>query len=365
MVTRVLTYLVWTTTLCLMVGSAVLWTDKSRRAVEASALDAPVVSLQRERALAMLKRAFEVDTSRSYAAACQTEVLSEDRVLASRAQVVHTPKAQAIRYLDGPMQGMEAGYNGRWMWRGKIGATMESYAELPVVPLEMARRRFAVMRQNYEPVWMGQEQVAGQDAEVIELRPRFPVDGATGPAKRLWINPTTGLTLRVMTLDHLMRPVMQTTLDNVDWQPRVDGKTFVSTQSLVAAVKAQPQGWMAQDMGRSPEDFRRVAQVVGLYPPRPTYVPKSFVLCSVGVHRYGSPVRQGAMTRYTDGLNTLTLFALPKEAAPLSPGETCRFGSGLMVMRDVSGQRLIVVADLPLPILERVADGARLQAYGQ
>jgi negative regulator of sigma E activity len=103
------------------------------------------------------------------------------------------------------------------------------------------------------------------------------------------------------------------------------------------------------------------------------WLPTGFELDGYGVHQCPSERSQpitAALSRYTDGLNTLTIFVMN----PLPPTsdsklvvekadgpQSCDFGPGTMAMRSHEGKKLIAVGDLPLATLSRVLDKTSLQ----
>jgi negative regulator of sigma E activity len=230
----------------------------------------------------------------------------------------------------------------------------------------MGERRFALMLENYRANWYGQRQLAGRTADIVDISPFNAIDGAHGPAKRLWIDSETGLTLRVETYNYQLQQVMSSTLSDLNLSPRISAVTFPAVPDTPDVAKTDP--WMAQDLGN---DSASVVRLTHLQPPRARELPPGFHIESVGVHRCAEAANAptAALTRYTDGLNTLTIFALKPttetqniaaSAESKQPGQedsgvqTCDFGPGTMVMSNRDGQRLIAVGDLPPQTLYRV-----------
>ncbi len=152
---------------------------------------------------------------------------------------------------------------------------------------------------------------------------------------------------------------------------------------------------MAEEMGAH---FDKVAQKTGIEPPKPGYIPDGFELDSYGVHNCDDPGQPylAALTRYSDGINVLTIFAMKpldkvsptsassadganrsrtpasKEAATSkeaakggTESQACNFGPGTMLMRDTKIGRLLAVADLPPGILRRVLDSTDVRLVAQ
>jgi negative regulator of sigma E activity len=230
----------------------------------------------------------------------------------------------------------------------------------------MAERRFKLTTQNYHGRILGSEKVDGLVAQIVELEPRHLVDGARGPKKRLWVDRKNGLTLRVESFNYQARPVMTSVLSKVNLNPNVKD-AFMPPSRMKAAATRTP--WMAEEMGNQ---FPRVIKETGIHPPQPEYLPPGFKFDNVGMHRCNDKGAKflAALTRYTDGINVLTIFAmrpdaeLPGISAQARAGgvkrQSCDFGMGTMAMRELPNGRLVAVADLPPKTLDRVLDSTTI-----
>lgn len=143
--------------------------------------------------------------------------------------------------------------------------------------------------------------------------PLYPAAGASGPARKLWIDAKTGLTLRQQ-VNFMMMKVMESILSDVNYEPEITPHTFVTPQTISIAAQSKP--WMAHE---THNDRQRVAKLAGLYPPEVKKLPSGFEFNGVGAHRCQSCDGScyAVLSRYTDGLNTLTIFAL-KTGCPMS-----------------------------------------------
>jgi negative regulator of sigma E activity len=235
----------------------------------------------------------------------------------------------------------------------------------------MAQERFKLTTQNYRGRILGTEIINGRPAQIVELQPRWPAAGASGPMKRLWIDRNNGLTLRVDSYNYQARLVMTSELSQVDLNPNTND-VFVPPVRMHDAADVTP--WMAVEMGNH---IKEVALKTGIYPPQPGYRPRGFKFDSVGVHHctdMGAKV-VAALARYSDGINVLTIFAmrpdvkLPGASGQVTGGvnkakspkrQSCDFGMGTMVMRSLPEGRLVAVADLPPQTLDRVLNSTRI-----
>lgn len=367
----------------LVVVSLFIWNGRQERRQHAAMQKQ---QLQTQRAAALLFRSFHTDNYLTYSAISKTTARMGNQKMESVARIIHAPRRLAISYVSGDYAGLSGGYNEHWSWRqGGSGQTMVPYAELERPADEMAAGRFALLLENYKANWAGNETVSGHDAAVVQLSPMRPVQGARGPARKLWIDAKTGLTLRQQSFNYQMMPVMESVLSEVSYAPPITATTFVTPQTMLKAALVKP--WMVHDSG---DNRQKVAQLSGLNPPNPKELPEGFEFDSVGAHRCQTCAKPcyAVLSRYTDGLNTLTVFAINLKCANASAAKTnatggktssdaatqkdslqkdalqsCDFGTGTMVMRDTKEGNLIAVADLPASALNRVLESTTVQAY--
>lgn len=361
-----------------------LWNERAHQAqlrtIAAQATRAERETAEKQRrqtqhAVALLIRAFVADNQLTYSAISQTTATYGKEEMHTKARLTRTPQSMSIVYLDGDREGLHSGFNQKWFWRqSRPGAPMQAYAAVERDAHAMAAQRFAMLLDNYEVKWLKEEQIAGRRVEMVQLHPLQPEDGAKGPGKLLGIDKETGLTLVTKTYNYQWQPMMSSTLSTIDFSPKITPATFATPDEMHGAAKKKP--WMAREMGAHRED---VARMTGVVPPQPTTLPRGFAFDGVGVHRCETPdgPAHASLSRYTDGLNTLTIFAmkdadLQRESAKhegaksnaqktAASQQACDFGPGTMVMRDVPQGRLIAVADLPPVTLRRVVESAKLE----
>jgi negative regulator of sigma E activity len=351
-----------------------LWND---RAHQASVRHAASQERQRtQHAVSLLIHAFLADNQLKYSALSETSATYGDHTMKTEARITRAPGSMAIVFLKGDREGLHSGYNQKWFWRqSKPGAPMQAYAAVQQDAAAIVAKRFAMMLDNYHVQWIKEDEIAGRPVEVVQIRPLEPIDGAQGPGKQLGIDKETGLTLLTKTFNYQWHPVMSSTLKEIDFSPTITPATFATPNDMMNAAKKDP--WLAQDMGNDHDD---VAQKTGVVPPQPKYLPPGFAFDAVGVHRCSDD--QGptyaAMSRYTDGLNTLTVFAMKAETvrreakihgdskpqSTLAGDQACDFGPGTLVMRDTKDGRLIAVSDLPSVTLRRVVDNTDFKLEG-
>lgn len=352
----------WTASLATLLGAGAVY--KHRRDGQMHALEAQ--QAHQTRAVELLARAMSSEAEMAYSATCRTSAVYDGREMKSQARVLQVPGALEIKYFGGAKRGLDAGYTGRWIWRQGASQPPLAYADLDEPPLEKARRSFEKIRKNYRAEWLGRDTIDGRQVEVVELRPLHPVKGATGPARRLWIDSENGIAMRVMSFNWQMRPMMQSTMNDISLSKAVT--VSMKPAQIMAVSKAQDKAlkmpWMAEEMGR---DAERVRLATGVRPPQPSVLPPGYVLECVGAHRceVNGKAYRAAVARYSDGLNNLTLFAMPRDATSDFKADQkrwCSYGTGALAMRDSAQGRVIAVSDLPPAYLSRVAASAQIEA---
>ena len=312
----------------------------------------------------LLQSTRKADMQLTYSALSTVEGMVGTRPMNATARLVKAPRKLSVTYLSGDARGVQSGFNERWFWRQTGHEPMEAYASVEYRPDEMASKRFKLLMHNYRGELLRSESVDGRDSDVVELRPIKVLEGATGPFKRLWIDRQTALTLRVDAFNYKSQPTMRTVLSKVDFTPQIEASTFVPPAKMFALAAVKP--WRAEELG----DHRaKAAQQARVLPPQPRFLPPGFAFDSVGVHRCdipGSP-SLAALSRYTDGMNVMTIFAMKRAPGAAQSngkqGQSCDFGPGAMAMREMPQGTLIAVADLPPAILRRVLESTEVKPF--
>jgi negative regulator of sigma E activity len=327
---------------------------------------------QAQQVHSLLQSTVKADNTLTYSAISTVTAMYGDHTMKARARLVRAPRKLSITYLDGDSKGLHSGYNEKWFWRqDSDNSPLRAYAEVEYRPYEMAEKRFVLTTKNYRGRILGSETVNGRLAQIVELQRHQLIDNAPGPMKRLWIDRDSGLTLRVDSFNYQARRVMTSELSNINLRPNVKD-AFVPPARMQTAAAVTP--WMASEMG---SQIQKVVQITRIYPPQPDYVPPGFEFDSVGVHRCNDTNAKfvAALTRYSDGINVLTVFAMrPDVKLPGATGnakdssakgnskrQSCDFGMGTMAMRELPEGRLVAVADLPPQTINRVLDSTRIR----
>lgn len=312
-------------------------------------------------ALSLLARSTRADNELSYSALSQTVAFIGGKSLTSSAKITRAPRHLCIQTLSGNEKGARNGYSEKWFWRQEVGGRVRPYAEVHVPANEMAAKRLPMLLQNYRVSLGGSKKIDGRTAQAIELRPNHPLDGAQGPARRLWIDKKSGLTLGIESFNCDLKLISRSTLSKLQIAPPIAPATFEKPQAIFASLSTQ--NWQGEELG---DDFRAAEKKTGFVPPRPTYLPPGFKLDGYGVHRCltTGTLQLAAFSRYCDGLNTLTIYGFKPVNAGISKTMrgNCNFGPGALASREDGGGRLVALGDLPAKTLARVLDSARFQS---
>jgi hypothetical protein len=288
---------------------------------------------------------------RSLTAGQQINLEGEQRVEvagspAVAAHVVRSADGKThIMYLDGPSRGREVWDNGRLTWRWDPAAK--------VVAIAASRRGDHPGRENNRELVLrncvsrlvGVEQVAGEPAFVVDLKPRR----SEGPWKRLWVCRRNYAVLGCADFgpdDHKLRST------------RFEQVTFVEEPALAASFEPPPdlvERYGSARPGDSPSGFspRELVNIVRFPVRLPTYLPDGYQL----ERGYPFPCacrRQAARLQYTNGLNTIIIFECGHICAP---GEACvapKGAASLVVRLGEQGLALAAIGDAPREELARI-----------
>ena len=311
------------------------------------------------RAMRLLERTWRADNSLVYSAIFSTTAIYGARRMETKARLMRAPHRLSISYISGDREGLQVGFNERWYWRQDDNTPMQAYVEVAKRPDQMALRRMETLKKNYGARLLQATVLNGKACDVVELRRLKTLDGAVGPTKRLWIERNTGLTIRTDSFNHQGKLVMRSQLSNLQVQRASDAsKTtlvkFVQPAQMAEVARTQP--WIYEEMN---DDYARAHKTVGIATPQVKEVPEGFVFDGVGTHRFDALDKPTAtFSRYSDGLNVITVFALKKAADSTQENpSTCDFGTASMAMRQLAdGTKLLAVGDLPVQTLQRVLD---------
>lgn len=348
-------------------GAAILWSAKSRNSEARANRETPAkfvrIDAEEEksrRASALLEQSTRADNELSYSALSRTVALVGGKSVTSEAKITRAPRHLSIEVTSGPQKGARSGYSQRWFWRRDAGRALQPYAEVARTADQMAARRARLLAKNYTTTLGESQNVAGRAAQVLELRPRYPLDGATGPARRLLIDRESGLTLEIESFNCDLKPISRSSLSDLNLKPQITPVTFETPKAIFASLAGRD--WQGEELG---DDSRNAAKKTGFRAPKPTFLPPGFELDGYGVHRCRTTgvLQLAAFSRYTDGLNTLTIFAFKPVNANIQKNMRgfCDFGAGTLSSVENNGGRLVALGDLRSKTLQRVLASTKFE----
>jgi negative regulator of sigma E activity len=151
-----------------------------------------------------------------------------------------------------------------------------------------------LLLRNYDVHLQGREKVAGRRVFVLRLTARHPGN----PSKRVWLDSETKLALRQELYDPAGRRLSTSEFREISFAPSLPANLF--TVPVEARVERRREGaplppWAAAGKANPSQTCEQ-----------PRYVPAGYELA----HRIcmKRPDREFAHLRYTDGLNTISLF---------------------------------------------------------
>lgn len=324
----------------------------------------------------LLLQAFQASKTQQYSGITNAAVFADGHWYNSKARIAKAPNRLTLDFFSGANTGLECGYSGDWMWRKKPNTPLDPYAKLNEGLAGESETRLQLLLHNYQVVWKGIANIDQRPADLLEITPRHTMDDASGPAKRIWIDRATKLPLRIETFNYQMIPVMRSTLSDLQLSDQ-PATSFVTDTSIQAALAQTP--WTAYQMG---SNFDEAGRIAGVFPPIPAYVPAGFMREVVGLHRCSSAATASSdscyasLSRYSDGMNSLTLFALKPSCAhqlrldqsPQSEEQNLDeqiyvFGPGAVSTRTTRTGTIVAVADFPPAELRRVLNSIEIRSY--
>ena len=210
-------------------------------------------------------------------------------------------------------------------------------------PLSIPREPGRLER-HYELQMLGEDRVAGLDAQVIAIKPR----DAWRFGYRLWLDRRNGLALRSMLLDERGYPVEQLMFTDVQLKTHIDDAAF-------AAPTAAPEA-AAPAAGATASDARIPAgEPVTRSAWRVEQLPEGFAEVSHNRFTEASGHHPTEHIVFADGLATISVFLERLEGeSPLLQGSS-QLGSMNAFGTVIDGHQVLVVGEAPAATVQRIA----------
>lgn len=233
----------------------------------------------------LLRHSEQAERSHNYRGLRVTRMSLPRRTVTAEARVVHRrPATTRVEYLSPrSLAGTVLLQMGpeRWHWspRGRRWRRVSGPAEVEALEL---------MLRNYDSRPVPGARVARRDCVLLLVNPKHEGN----PRKRLWIDRATGLCLRSDLLNWKQDEISVSVFKEIEIDPDLSGESQKLTPP--ASAPRRPPGTLA---------FK---------PGYPRYLPAGYVFVGTDVIPIGR--YRAAHLRYSDGLNTISLFQAPAAA---------------------------------------------------
>jgi len=316
------------------------WVAVALAAIAVTAMAVAWVATQRsgER---LLRQSYDAERKYSYLGRLEIELLQRPRTARAQLSVLHAAPDKTRMDVVSPKE--FEGYvvintgDTRYIYSPSSKRWYGNTLGSPEEDVELAL-------ENYRVRVAGRDKVANRPCRRLKVDPRHPGN----PRKTVWVDDKTSIVLRKE-------------LRNAE------GK--VISRSRYSQIRIKEAGALADEAFLPPEEVRSDVNWDTKSPPRefavlkPTYIPRGYRFdkdIRVRIHRGA----ERAHLRYTDGLNTISVFEeiSPDKSASKAKGDgskTTAIASTLYwsaVERHVGDLRVVIMGDIAVSELEKMAE---------
>jgi outer membrane lipoprotein-sorting protein len=307
-------------------------------------------------AVRLIQQAMQAPLTQDYTAQATTLAYYGSRPLQTEATVYNAQGGRSrIEYRLGSLAGVIAGNDGNAMnWRydpqnrsfvtekDKKPENNPSAVGNPSTDPDLNR-----LLSNCQAKVVKRTSVAGRPATEILIRPK-----GEGNSRTLWVDNDTGVILRSEERNTENELVSATTFRSIAYGQTAPPDRFMPLPPSGEPVQWKPEMDFASRAAR-PEE---VKSAVGVSLKQPSYIPSGYA--QEGVYLYHCPVCSAkvAITRYVNGLNSVTVVQSPKECEKHVGKKPLDFGLGKAIFVKKGDSYFSVLGELPEAELKRVAD---------
>jgi sigma-E factor negative regulatory protein RseB len=205
-------------------------------------------------------------------------------------------------------------------------------------------RELGQLESHYELQLLGEDRVAGLEAQVIAIKPR----DVWRFGYRLWLDRRNGLALRSALLDERGQPVEQLMFTDLQLKPRIDDTAF-ATPALVSEGAAPETGSNAG--GAQATQGEPVTQSAW----RVEQLPEGFAQVSHNRFTETSGRHPTEHLVFADGLATISVFLERLEGDPPLLQGSSQLGSMNAFGTVMEGHQVLVVGEVPAATVQRIA----------
>lgn len=300
----------------------------------------------------MIRRTFHAEKNVNFIGTQVSLVSIKGQERKSRLTIMHkVPNLMRVEFdLPPETRGQIIVADGQFRWR-----YFPQKKEVIKTPQEMGGRkrcwgdhRTRLAEMNFHASLLGEEKIAGHPAFTVQVEPNVPGP----PVRKLWIDQETFLRLKSQTIDRLGNVVESTEFEKINFNPSFEVNTFNFTPPQGVRVIEPPPRKPAEVL-KSLSELKAKAP----FPVKtPDFLPKGFAWDSGSLQQHYGRVAV-VWIRYTDGINTLSLFQrkmnrdLPDSAPRPAPRGA--------VMWAQDGISFFLVGNLPADILMKIANSVQ------
>lgn len=300
-----------------------------------------------------LKQAYESAQSASYDGTIITKVLYNKRQVQTRSHIYHDGSKERVEYASTGSTVITSGNESR-TYNAKTRQIVVSRIGNSYVKSNM----LDLIRRNYNMSAWASGNVAGRPVNLLEITPKE----SGSPSKKLWIDQKTGVVLKSQDICPMGRILSEMEFAEIHYPAQITKTTFAEP-SLASAE------WNKKEEGRELTK-EQAEKVIGRPISTPRYIPNGYVMDGIRLHPCGCCCKQDSVhLRYTNGLNSISVFETPNMA---SCHDQCMIHcpkSGDCEVKDacqacvasvsVGNLNIIVVATLPKGEIEKITKSIR------
>lgn len=306
----------------------------------------------------LVRNAYSAEKNAVYTGTLSNTVYIGGKAERSSVTIYRLRAKSRMEYSSGPMLGSVVIDNGSSVCRLDKSSQTVHVAVPPPSPDNVK-----LLLSNYNAVSLGTESLAGRKANVIRLEPRT----SGNPKAKLWIDTVSGVVLQNERYLHNGKLATRSVFTSIKF-----------TSTLPSSLFSLPKHWktVRTDTDTSSVTASRLRSEVGFDPLKPSYLPRGYAFDG-HFKRYTGSGKPAAVLKYTDGLNSITVFqrlsgigtggrgrGLGRRWRSGGPGPTT--GRGRCILRsdmqaeiaeiEVRGIMITVTADIDPKQLKQIAE---------
>lgn len=237
----------------------------------------------------MVRKAYSAEKTAVYAGTLSNTVYLQGRGQQSSVKMHRNGARSRMEYTSGPMRGDMVIDDGTAVYR-----LDQSSQTVYVAISPPASYNVKLLLASYNPVSLGTETVARRESQVVRLEPRT----SGNPKAKLWIDTQTGVVLRNERYSYDGKLATKSVFTAIEFPSK-----------LSVALFTPPPQWkkVTFTSDTSPVTVARIKAETGFEPLKPSYLPQGYVLEGY-YNRHTGSGRPAAVLKYTDGLNSITVF---------------------------------------------------------